>query len=496
MVDETTTITETITLTEAPGGDYTTSLVSPLPLVEELSRLPSSPSKTYSPPTFHFYVGGVEKGLKSFTINLDASGRVTINAVTYDTTITEDDVLNEIELTITDPTQSETRTLVKGVLINVETSESTSELHLTGRGLEYHLEHDVFTLTDEGGTHGIFEYDQERADVVASAILADTPFTLVECPTTQISVRLDYEKRLYALQLIADILSKGVWVDTGYGVHIGEKSNAWALNEVKQLKLTQTGADTYNRVIVIGGNNGEGKVPVGIAEDGSLIATNGVKTKKLSLPEIQDKETALLLAKAYLNAYKTVNYVLDATLPPKFTNYLIEPGHEVTVNETTYTVTTVRLTPQSIQLTASPVKHLITLQSFLERQLRRLDTTSTTNTFYNESPYTLTAYEHIELTTDYYGGSTPKTITANDTNTYTILNVMHFYAPANFTAEEATIKGRWYSDETPSAFKVIVNGEVLTPSDDGSTDDGDTLYTITIPPTLITPGWNNVYFVE
>lgn len=498
MVDYSTHITEGATLSETLSFSISTVLSDTLSIQESLFNLRELPSKVYKKPIATFYLDGIEKGIKSFSIKKDLNGRAEATIITYDDTITESDILKPVELKLTDQLNNATITLFKGVLVSFSENKPDNELRLECRGLDYYLENDLFLTYDAQAqtVNGVFEYKQTRADDIAKDIINSTSFTLIECPTTPISLKFDYENRLSALQLIAEILNKILWIDNNYGVHIGDNSGLFTINEIKAKELTKSGDETYNKIIVIGGNDGTGKVPVGIAEDPNLIAQQGVKAKKVSVTQIRDKDTASLLAKAYLDTYKNINYNLSLKLPAKFKNYLINVGNQITVDAINYIVSSLTLTDSEITLEANPVRVYINLKNYLERQLKQIDTATSSSTFYNESPSILTAYEILDLDTAYYGGTTPKTIVANDSNTYTVLSVMHFYVPENFTINEGEMRIRWFGDESPIAFKIIVNGDVYGPTSEGTTTDGDTLYTVTLNASSIKTGWNDLYIVE
>jgi len=498
MVDYTTSITESISLSEALSFALSSNLSDNVSIQENILNLQEILSKKYARPVFRFYLDGAEKGIKSIRIRKDLNGVTEAMLTTYDNTITEDDILKPVVIELTNTQDNTTITIFRGVLIEVEENKPDKEIKLTCRGLDYYLENDLFIQYDsETQTiNGVFEYMQARADDIARDILKDTPFSLVECPTTKISLKFDYENRLRALQLIAEILNKILWIDSDYGVHIGANSGKFELSEITSKRLLKSGEDTYNRIIVIGGNDGEGKVPIAIAEDLQLISQQGVKAKKFTITQIRDKETALLLAKAYLDTYKKINYELAVKIPPKWKNYLVDIGNVITVDGVDYIVSSLEISDEDITLEATPIRSFINLKNYLERQIKQIETASSSSTFYNESPSVLNAYEILDLDTAYYGGSTPKTIETNDSNTYTILSVMHFFIPENFTPKEAELKLRWFGDESPISFKVVVNGDVYDLTSDGTADDGDMLYTVSIGASSLKAGWNDIYFVQ
>ncbi|MBO8180261.1 MAG: hypothetical protein H0Z19_07255 [Archaeoglobus sp.] len=495
MVDHTTSITENITLSEALPFNLSSILSDSLTLQESILNLQEILSKRYKPPIFRFYLDGEEKGIKSIRIRKDLNGVTEATLTAYVYAATEEDILKPVVITSTNPYDDTTITLFRGVLVKIEENKPDKEIKLECRGLDYYLENDIFIQYDSetGEINGVFEYMQERADNIARDILKDTSFTLIECPTTKISLKFDYENRLRALQLIAEILNRVLWIDNDYGVHIGDNSGRFELSEITSKRLSQSGEDTYNRIIVIGGNDGEGKVPIAIVEDGQLISQQGVKAKKFTIMQIRDKETALLFAKAYLDTYKQINYKLSVRIPPKWKNYLIDIGNVITIDSEEYIISSLELSDKEITLEATPIRSFINLKNYLERQIKQIETATSSSTFYNESPTLLTAYEILDLDTAYYGGSTPKTITIGD-DTYTILSVMHFFIPDNFTPKEAELKLRWFGDESPISFKVIVNSDVCSPVSEGTTDDGDALYTVIVD--SLKKGWNNIYFVQ
>ena len=497
MVDYTTSIAENISLSEALSFNLSSALSNSLTIQENILHLQEILSKRYEKPIFCFYLDEVEKGIKSIRIRKDLNGVTEAILTTYDSTITESDILKPVTIELINPYDNNTITLFRGVLIEVEEDKPNKIIKLRCRGLDYYLENDLFMYYDSETeeVNGVFEYTQERADNIARDILEGTSFTLIECPTTKISLKFDYENRLRALQLIAEILNKILWIDNDYGVHIGDNSGKFELSEITSKRLSQSGEDTYNRIIVIGGNDGEGKVPIAIAEDGQLISQQGVKAKKFTITQIRDKETALLFAKAYLDVYKKINYELSVKIPPKWKNYLIDIGNVITIDGEEYIISSLEISDGDITLEATPIRSFINLKNYLERQLKQIETVSSSSTFYNESPSILTAYEILDLDTAYYGGSTLKTITIGD-DTYTILSVMHFFIPDNYTPKEAELKLRWFGDESPISFKVVVNGDVYDPISDGTADDGDTLYTVIIESSSLKVGWNDIYFVQ
>jgi len=497
MTDYTTVIQETLSLGEAFPTSILFNITDNLTFQEALLSIPEYKGKIIKLPITKLYIDGVERGIKSFNIRKDLNGHSEISISTYDTTILEEDILKSLTLTITDPSGGDTITLFEGVLINIENEDPDKVIKLKGRGLDYYLENDLFIQgSDAESITGVFEYNQIKASSIANSILEGTSFNLIECPEDKISLKFDYEKRLRALQLIAEILDKILWIDNNRGVHIGSNSGAFTLEYLLSKRLVKSGEETFNKIIVIGGNDGQGKVPIAIAEDPNLITSQGVKARKFIISQIRDNETALLLAKAYLNVYKTINYNLSVKLPPKFRSYLINVGNVISINEVNYLISSVNLNNNEVTLEASPIRSSITLANYLERQINQIETASNSNTFYNETSIILTAYEILDLDTAYYGGSTPKTIVANDENTYTILNVMHFFIPDNFTPKEGALKLRWFGNEAPVTFYIIVKGEVYTPTNEGTSTDGDTLYTVTIEVSSFQTGWNDIYFVQ
>jgi len=497
MTDYTTIIQETLSLGEAFPTSILFNIVDNLTFQEALLSIPEYKGKVTKLPIFRLYINEVEKGLKSFNISRDLEGHSEILITTYDDTILEEDILKPLSITMTNPIGGDTIILFEGVLTNIEDKDPDKQLKLKGRGLDYYLENDLFIQgSDAESITGVFEYNQIKASSIANSILEGTSFTLIECPEDKISLKFDYEKRLRALQLIAEILNKILWIDNDYGVHIGSNSGTFTLEYLLSKRLAKSGEETFNKIIVIGGNDGQGKVPIAIAEDPNLITSQGVKARKFIIPQIRDNETALLLAKSYLNVYKTINYNLSVKLPPKFRSYLINVGNIILVDNVNYLISSIELNNNEIILKASPIRSSITLANYLERQLNQIETASNSNTFYNETSTILTAYEILDLDTAYYGGETPKTIVANDENTYTILSIIHFFIPDNFTPKEGALKLRWFGNEAPVTFYVIVNGEVYTPTNEGTSTDGDTLYTVTIEVSSLQTGWNNIYFVQ
>lgn len=495
MVTETTTINENIALNETLSTSTLSSFAEGLTLNESFSGFLKKPSLLINKPVFTFTINNVQIGIIDFSLRKSSSGETDLTVTTYDT-VTEDNILKEVELQITDIVNNITKTIFKGVCVSIITNLPDKKTKITCKGVEYYLQNDLF-ITDVNGTiTGVFEFTKERADNVAKAILDGTGFTLVECPTDYISVKFDYENRWKALQLIADITNKNVWVDVNKGVHIGNISGYAEIADVKEKELSKTGDETYNKIIVVGSNDGFGNVPIAIAEDTGLISQQGVKAKKISIPQIRDKDTALLLAKAYLDVYKNVNYVLTLKLPAKFEYYLLNPNNVVKVDAVEYIISSISCSKDDITIEASPYKQLLSLTKYLERQRDIANATLSKSTFYNESPTYLTAYEHLDLDILYYGGSTAKTITANDNNTYTILSVMHFYVPSEFTIKDGELRIRWYGEGPPPAFKVVVNGDVYDLTNEGTTADGDIIYYVSINASSLKNGWNNIYFVQ
>jgi len=495
LANQTETLADTIALTD----NVQTSKVKIQTITDSLGVVDSLNMIELPPPrqsrqlaNFIFKIAGVEIPIKDFSINRTLSRGATGKVTTWDVYASNEDVGKEVELIFEDPGTGDQITIFKGKINAFEEKPPSKSVSLELNGYDVDLKNDVF-MND---TTGIFEYTNKRADDVAKTILSGTDFTLIECPTDLISVRYNYAKRWDALRLIAEITNNELWVDDSKGIHIGRHSGQFTASEIISKTIRHDLDGLINRVIVIGGNTGDGKVPVGIAEDPKSISQY-VRAQVETVPEIRDNETAYMLAKAYLERYNRLNLELELELPVKSTTIMVKEGMTITIDSQDYKITVVRIRPNAIRVTANPTHRNPSLLDYLQERLKdKTESATGASVFYNETPHTFTAYVVLDLDTAYYGGSTPKTIVANDSNTYTILSVMHFYVPDNFTAKEGELRIRWFGDDSPIAFKIVVNGDVYIPVNEGTAADGDTLYSVTINTTSLKSGWNDIYFVQ
>lgn len=485
-------LTEKVTISEQIKGTTGVSVLTTTTVTDALTETPiAAPHKSRSKPHFIFKVAGVEIPIKDFSLTRGISDGMRGRITTWEGYVSDADIDKDVELIFENPDDGTQISIFKGLITAYSSKPPSKLVTLEVNGFEIELQNDIY-MDD---TTGVFEYTQTRADVIAAAILNGTNFTLVECPTDFISVRYDYVTRWDALRLIADITNKELWVDDSRGVHIGTRGGSATITNFISKEVSYELDGLINRVVVIGGNSGNGKVPIGVAEDSGSINTYGVRAHVEKVPQIRDKTTAVLLAKAYLNRFNRLNIQLEAKVPITTTTITIKEGMTINVDGNDYKISTIRINPNSITLSANPSYLTESLLDYIKRRLNEKTNAATgSSVFYNETPMTITAYEELALSPDYYGGQIVKTLEIGGV-TYEIYGVMHFYVPDNFTAKDAVLYIRSFGTESIAGMKVVINGTVVNLTSDGTASDGDELYTVTIPATSIKAGWNDLYFV-
>lgn len=468
--------------------------ISTVTAVDYVTPVRGLATRVAKKPIFHFYLDGVEVPIKDFSITRTISNGVSGRLTTWEGYVLETDVGKTIELTFENPVDGSTYTVIKGILTAVSKTPPDKTLNLEIYGLEYELKNDVYF--DSTNLTGVFEFTKTRADLIAKDILNGTNFTLVECPTNEISVKFDYETRWRALKLIAEILGVQLWVDENRGVHLGTQGGTLEPLKILKKEVTTDLESLINKVIVVGGNTGDGKVVIGIAEDADSINTYGLKTHVERVPRIKDKDTATLLAKAYLNRYNALTNEIRVVLPVDTSTIRVKEGMNLSLDGNTYSITSIRFTPETITITATPYFRTPSLLEYIKDKLdSQINSTTSSSTFYNESPELIVLYEKLDLDPAYYGGAIAKTVEVDGTE-YTILNVMHVYIPDTFTISGGELRIRWIGDESPISFKIVVNGMLYNINSDGTATDGDYLYHVDILADSLKTGWNDIYFVQ
>lgn len=384
-----------------------------------------------------------------------------------------------------------------GVVTEVGTTSKTDYSTITADGLEQLLAKDVYMLVDTaaGTVQGVFEYINERADVIAAAILEGTAFTLIECPDTPVTVKFDFTPRWRALGLLADILGQDLWVDDSMGVHIGQKRGSVDLfDAIIRTTSTADVKNKVNRVVIIGGTQPDGRVPIGVVQDGGDIASSYPRTFVKKFPQIQDADTAKMLAKVYLDRFSKETREVNLLLSLTSVNVRLREGDVITVDGGEYKVSKLTLMPDHITVTATPTVAVPDLTSYLRNAITDANFNDISSDFESSAATTFVIYENLTLSPDPDADGTPEAVLINNV-TYTVIGVMSFYVPDTFTPDNVAVHARQYSAEDTGTISLYVNG-VGIPFTVTTGADGKKEYEAVIPAEVIRAGWNYLYILD
>lgn len=492
---QTVTITDTLTMTDTGSTAATITVTDAITAGESLApyrRVFRHGRIIYNFPTT---INGNPVKLKRFRITRNLSRVSKLTADAPKTEITGVSLGDDLTVRWQNE-DGDSFTIFEGIITAVDTPERSPTASIKADGIEIKLAKDVYAVidTDAGTVNGVFEYTNERADVIAADILDGTDFSLIECPTDTITLKFDYTNRWKALGLIADILDVDLWVDNSNGVHLGLKHGVIDVYDAIYKRVTSTDiTQKVNRVIIIGGVNGSGSIPVGVAQDGTDINDNFPMVEVRKFSQIQDVDTATKLARVYLDRFNRETIELRLELAINSRNIRLREGDNITVDGEDYKITKLTISPDKITVIATPSVAVPDLTSYLKDKAQSGEQTNISSDFESSTPVAFTIYENIELAPDPDGDGTDETITIDGTD-YTVLGVMHFYTPENFTAESVTVYIRQFS-ATIGSFGVVCNNTLLT-LEETTADDGKKEYKAVIPAEIIVSGWNFLYFIN
>lgn len=202
----------------------------------------------------------------------------------------------------------------------------------------------MWTLVSVNGDYRL-QYDNIPASVIAGDILNGSGFTLAECPTTYVSLRLEYAKRWKALQTLADLLGADLWVE-GTAVHIGTKGTTKTLNYMGTLGKAEDVGKIANRVIILGAGDGINQAEAA-AEDATSISENGLHEAAFTMRNLDDMNVGAAASQVLAVMKDAAEEVkVEAFLPDALD---VEPGDYLTLNDAdlglsgTYRVKRVRI---------------------------------------------------------------------------------------------------------------------------------------------------------
>jgi len=112
----------------------------------------------------------------------------------------------------------------------------------------------------------VVNYTSTAADVIARDILDGTGFSLVECPTTTISIKLESLTKFEALLKLAEVLGKDIWCEAD-GIHIGTKGKSVGAIEEYYVESKETNYDTIINKVYVEGSNVDGDDILVVSED-------------------------------------------------------------------------------------------------------------------------------------------------------------------------------------------------------------------------------------
>jgi len=217
--------------------------------------------------------------------------------------------------------------LFKGIIVEKELNKESKTIRLTILGEEVKLN---WTLFSKNGSYRV-QYDNIAADTIAGDILSGTGYSLAECPTTMLSMRFEYAQRWKALQKLADVLGKDLWLASD-GVHISDKGSAKTLTYYKMIRKTENSEDIINKVHLLGTGDGINQYTA-TAEDTASQNDYGLRERAYILRDIENEDTLLLKAQQIITDNKDPVEYIEIEAP--FTSDIIslDVGDTITIND-------------------------------------------------------------------------------------------------------------------------------------------------------------------
>jgi len=151
------------------------------------------------------------------------------------------------------------------------------------------------------------------------------------CPTTTLSMRFEYAQRWKALQKLADVLGKDLWLD-GSGVHIGDKGSAKTLTYFKTIRKTENSEDIINKVHLLGTGDGINQYTA-TAEDTTSQNNYGLRERAYMLRDIENEDTLLLKAQQIITDNKDPVEYIEIEAPFTSDILSLDVGDTITIND-------------------------------------------------------------------------------------------------------------------------------------------------------------------
>jgi len=217
--------------------------------------------------------------------------------------------------------------LFKGVIVEKELNKESKTIRLTILGEEVKLN---WTLFSKNGSYRV-QYDNIAADTIASDILSGTGYSLAECSTITLSIRFEYAQRWKALQKLADILGKDLWLASD-GVHIGDKGSAKTLTYYKMIRKTENSEDIINKVHLLGTGDGINQYTA-TAEDSTSQSNYGLRERAYMLRDIENENTLSLKAQQIITDNKDPVEYIEIEAPFTSDILSLDVGDTITIND-------------------------------------------------------------------------------------------------------------------------------------------------------------------
>lgn len=247
----------------------------------------------------------------------------------------------------------------KGVVVGKRLDKGARTVELEVRGEEEKLN---WTLFNKNGDFRV-QYDNVAANTIAADILAVTGYALAECPTTVVSIRFEYAQRWAALQKLAEVLGKDLWLSAD-GVHIGDKGTTKTVPGFIALEKEEDSDGLINRAYVLGAGDGINQA-AGTAEDSASQTTFGLRERAFALREYDSPTTLSTKAAQIVSESKDPIVSVRAVIP--FTSDVIglDVGDTITIDDAdlglsgNYKILRMNITPTKITLdVVNQVKYL------------------------------------------------------------------------------------------------------------------------------------------
>jgi len=217
--------------------------------------------------------------------------------------------------------------LFKGVIVEKELNKESKTIRLTALGEEVKLNWSLFS---KNGSYRV-QYDNIAADTIASDILSGTGYSLAECPTTTLSMRFEYAQRWKALQKLADVLGKDLWLASD-GVHIGDKGSAKTLTYYKMIRKTENSEDIINKVHLLGTGDGINQYTA-TEEDTASQNNYGLRERAYMLRDIENENTLSLKAQQIITDNKDPVEYIEIEAPFTSDILSLDVGDTITISD-------------------------------------------------------------------------------------------------------------------------------------------------------------------